>query len=238
VDVLQDLIENVKIPKNMSITSHIVNYIMALIFASIHTTSENGTIVLYRILQRPELIEELLEEQKEVLKNNGINPNGTARDVFTFEIVKSLPKLDSIVRESLRLRNEFYELPHSNIGKKKVVLSNGTVIPPGEDVLINAWYNQQYDGWDEYKIADEDRSEFKPYRYLNSGRPSTKVGDDYLVFGEGKHACPGRWFAIQEIKTIISLIIRDYKIRPSSDVIFPTTIATAMPFGSAIIEKK
>ena len=48
----------------------------------------------------------------------------------------------------------------------------------------------------------------------------------------------GRWFAIQEIKTIISLLIRDYKIRPSSDVIFPTTIATAMPFGSATIEKK
>ena len=106
---------------------------MALIFASIHTTSENGTIVLYRILQQPELIEELLEEQKEILENNGINPNGAARDVFTFEIVKGLPKLDSIVRESMRLRNEFYELPHSNVGKDKIVLSNGTVIPPGNN---------------------------------------------------------------------------------------------------------
>ncbi|KAI9495644.1 cytochrome P450 [Zychaea mexicana] len=238
VDVLQDLIENVNIPRGSDLITTIVNYTIALIFASIHTTSENGTIVLYRILQNPELMDELLEEQKEVLQRNGIDPEGAAKDVFTFEIVKDLPKLDSIVRESMRLRNEFYELPHSNVGNKKVVLSNGTVIRPGEDVLINTWYNQQYDGWDEYKVENDDRSEFKPYRYINTGRPSTKVGDDYLVFGEGKHACPGRWFAIQEIKTIISLLLRDYKVRPSSDVIFPTTTATAMPFGTATIEKR
>ena len=127
------MIENITAPKNMDFTSHIVNYTMGLIFASIHTTTENGTIAFYRILQHPELIEELLEEQKEVLEKNGINPNGAAKDVFTFEIVKGLPKLDSIVRESLRLRNEFYELPHSNVGNNKIVLSNGTVIQPGNN---------------------------------------------------------------------------------------------------------
>ncbi|KAI9268107.1 cytochrome P450, partial [Phascolomyces articulosus] len=189
-DVLQDLIENVEVPRHTNLISHIVNYTIGLIFASIHTTSENGTIVLYRILQHPKLMEELLEEQNEVLKQHGIHPSGAAKDVFTFEIVKGLPKLDSIVRESMRLRNEFYELPHSNVGNNKVVLSNGTIIQPGEDVLINSWYNQQYDGWEDYKEINDDRSEFKPYRFLNTGRPSTKIGDDYLVFGEGKHACP------------------------------------------------
>ena len=59
----------------------------------------------------------------------------------------------------------------------------------GGDVLINAWYNQQSNSWDELSTVG-DRSEFKPYRYVKSGYPSTKVGDDYLVFGEGKHACP------------------------------------------------
>ncbi|KAI8144566.1 cytochrome P450 [Fennellomyces sp. T-0311] len=238
VDILQDLIEHAQVPRGQTLHQHIVNYTMGLIFASIHTTSENGTIVLYRILQNPELMQELLEEQKEVLQQYGVDPNGEAKDVFTFDIIKDMPKLDSIIRESLRLRNEFYELTHTNVTSKKIVLSNGTVIPPDGDVLVNSWYNQQFDGWTDYKDDVGSRAEFHPYRFLNTGRPSTKVGDDYLVFGEGKHACPGRWFAIQEIKTIVSILLRDYIVTPSSDVIFPTTTATAMPFGSATVVKR
>ncbi|KAI7850426.1 cytochrome P450 [Circinella umbellata] len=237
-DILQDLIENSKIPAGRDIATHITNQIIVLIFASIHTTSENGTIVLYHILNTPGLIEELYKEQQEVLTNAGLDPNGKSSEVFTFDIIKSMVKLDSVCRESMRLRNEFYELTHTNVGKNKIVLSNGTIIPPGGDVLINAWYNQQSNDWEEMKKdKSEDRTEFKPFRYVNTGYPSTKVSDDYLVFGEGKHACPGRWFAIQEIKTVISLLIRDYKLRPTSDIIFPTTIQTAMPFGSVSIEK-
>ena len=115
---------------------------MGLIFASIHTTSENGTIVLYRILQNPKLIQDLLEEQTEVLERHGVDPNREAKDVFSFEIIKDMPKLDSIVRESLRLRNEFYELPHSNITSEKVILSNGTVIPSGMfHVILTKLFN-------------------------------------------------------------------------------------------------
>ena len=103
---------------------------MGLIFASIHTTSENGTIALYRVLQNPKLMDDLLEEQAKVLEHHGVDPNGAAQDVFTFDIIKEMPKLDSIIRESLRLRNEFYEHTHTNITSGKIVLSNGTVIPP------------------------------------------------------------------------------------------------------------
>ena len=61
----------------------------------------------------------------------------------------------------------------------------------GGDVLINAWYNQQSNDWEEMKAdKSEDRAEFRPLRYVDTGYPSTKVSDDYLVFGEGKHACP------------------------------------------------
>ena len=126
--------------------------------------------------------------------------------------------------------------------------------------MINSWYNQQNDEWVDYKDQFGSRADFHPYRFLNSGRPSTKISDDYLVFGEGKHACPwvqtflflkkilgsiskivcfsGRWFAVQEIKTIISLLLRDYSLTPSSEISFPTNTATAMPFGSVTIEKR
>ncbi|KAI9495643.1 cytochrome P450 [Zychaea mexicana] len=237
-DILQELIDHAEVPRGRDIYTHIVNEIIVLIFASIHTTSENGTIVLYRILQNPELINELLEEQQETIEHAGLDPNGKSNEVFTFDTIKGMVKLDSFCREALRLRSEFYELAHTNISKQNVVLSNGTIIPPDGDVLINSWYNQQSNSWEEMRKDGEDRAQFKPFRYLNTGYPSTKVSDDYLVFGEGRRACPGRWFAIQEIKTIIALLIRDYKVRPTSDILFPTSLDTAMPFGSASFEKR
>ena len=76
-------------------------------------------------------MDELYKEQQEVLINAGLDPNGKSSEVFTFDIIKNMIKLDSVCRESMRLRNEFYELTHTNVGKNKVVLSNGTIIPPG-----------------------------------------------------------------------------------------------------------
>ncbi|KAI9490233.1 cytochrome P450, partial [Zychaea mexicana] len=138
----------------------------------------------------PELIDELLKEQQETIENAGLDPNGKSNEVFTYDTIKDMVKLDSVCRETMRLRNRFYDLLHTNISEKKVVLSNGTIIPPGGDVFINSWYNQRSNIWEEMHIDGEDRAEFKPFRYLNTGYSSSKISDDYLVFGEGKHACP------------------------------------------------
>ena len=51
------------------------------------------------------------------------------------------------------------------------------------DVLINLWHNH-------HEGEDPDMGEFKPFRYVNTRYPASKVADNYLVFGEGKHACP------------------------------------------------
>jgi cytochrome P450 len=36
-----------------------------------------------------------------------------------------------------------------------------------------------------------DAEEFKPFRFVNANSPATKVDRNYVVFGGGKHACPG-----------------------------------------------
>ncbi|KAI8147964.1 cytochrome P450 [Fennellomyces sp. T-0311] len=233
-DILQDILETVSPGKGVSVIDNCVNWMFALIFASIHTTAENATVVIYKILQHPRLMEELLEEQNEVLERHGLQAT-EGSDAFTFDIIKEFSKLDSVCREAMRLKNQYYELPHCNVGNNSIVLSNGTVIPPGHDVYINAWFNHHDSS---YEDATGDRNEFKPFRFVNAGRPSTKVGDDFLLFGEGKHACPGRWFAIQEIKTIISLLLRDYTVRASEPIVFPTTMMTGTPSGKIIIDKK
>ncbi|RYC60736.1 hypothetical protein CHU98_g5470 [Xylaria longipes] len=50
--------------------------------------------------------------------------------------------------------------------------------------------------------------------YLNkSGYQFTSIGDTNQNFGLGKHACPGRFFAAQEIKLILSHLLLHYEIK-------------------------
>ncbi|KAG2223854.1 hypothetical protein INT45_012727, partial [Circinella minor] len=235
-DILQDILEDNPAEPGTSVAEHCVNWMFSLIFASVHTTSENATVVIYRLLEHPKLMEELLEEQNEVLRRHGVEA-GKGSEAFSFNIIKEFVKLDSVCREALRLKNQYFELPHTNISGKNVVLSNGVVIPPDQDVYINYWYNHRDSSY-KGATADVELTEFKPYRFVDTGRPSTKVSDDFLLFGEGKHACPGRWFAIQEIKTIISLLLRDYSLRPAEKIKFPDSIMTGTPSGKVTIEKK
>ncbi|KAI7858128.1 cytochrome P450 [Circinella umbellata] len=238
-DILQYIIEDHPLPPNNKTDkyTYFAHWMIVLVFVSVFTTSEHATIVLYRILQHPETIDELIKEQKEIYGDDIIlNKNNKSEDVFTADSVKKLTKLDSLCREALRSKNEYFQLPHTNISKQNITLSNGVIIPPNHDVLVNFWANHHDEELQRDTIGNYDK--FEPFRYVGMGRPSTKVGDDYLVFGEGKHACPGRWFALQEIKTIVSLLIRDYTLKPSGPIEFPTDVKTGVPSGKVIIQRK
>ncbi|KAI8147549.1 cytochrome P450 [Fennellomyces sp. T-0311] len=228
-DILQEIIENYPPPPtcDIDIYNYYANWMIVLIFASVHTTTEHGTIVLYRLLQHPDIIEELLREQNEVLGGSTL---------FTGEVVRKLVKLDSVCREALRFKNDFFALPHRNVSGGNIALSNGVVIKPGDNVLLNVWSNHRDSNLQRDIHGNHDT--FEPFRFVNTDRPATKIGDDYLVFGEGKHACPGRWFALQEIKTIVSALIRDYKITPCGPIKFPTGIDTGIPSGKVMIQRK
>ena len=127
---MQDILEDNPAEPGTSVEEHCINWMFSLIFASVHTTSENATIVIYRLLENPELMKELLQEQNEVLHRHGVEA-GKGSEAFSFNIIKEFVKLDSVCREALRLKNQYLELPHANVSGKNVVLSNGVVIPPG-----------------------------------------------------------------------------------------------------------
>lgn len=38
------------------------------------------------------------------------------------------------------------------------------------------------------------------------------VGDNFLAFGNGRHACPGRFFAAQEMKLMLAYLVLNYDI--------------------------
>lgn len=43
------------------------------------------------------------------------------------------------------------------------------------------------------------------------------TSDDFLAFGHGRHACPGRFFATQELKLMLAHLVMHYDIEPPSE---------------------
>jgi cytochrome P450 len=128
---LQDILESGDIPAHVDPTEHCCDWVTQIIFAALHTTSENGTLSFYRLLDNPQVLEDLMEEQNQVLEEAGYDTT-VGPEVFTREILNKFVKMDSVIRETSRLRNDYIGLPHLNTSNKTITLSGGAMIHAGK----------------------------------------------------------------------------------------------------------
>ncbi|GJJ75559.1 hypothetical protein EMPS_07917 [Entomortierella parvispora] len=226
LDVLQKFLDNFDKYHFVDLED-VCGHILMLVLASVHTTSDTSTNLCYYLAAFPECMEPLLEEQNEVLdqmtqereklrqdqmdkdevqsmddfKGTDLDP---AKDrEFSAQALKKMVKMDSFVREIFRYRTERLSLVHT--ARKRVMLSNGMYISEGAKVIINNHSVHQ-----NMEMQGEDVSDFRPWRFVGKTKNATKAATDYLPFGMGKHACPGRFLAIQQLKTVGSLMISKY----------------------------
>lgn len=155
-----------------------INWMFILVFVSIHTTTENSTHALYWLMKHPEYRKELLEELESVLEEEGTKD----KDVkFTYDVLRKLTKLDSFIREVFRMRTIDLQMQHKNVTKHDITLSNGYVIPPGENVYVNMW-----DIGRDTELQGDDVEQFKPWRFVESAKQAVRIGNDNIFFGLGK----------------------------------------------------
>lgn len=97
---------------------------------------------------------------------------------------------------------------------KDFTLSDGTKIPKGTVIALPGYEichdpdiypdPETFDGLRFYKMRQHiDNMNRLQY---------TSTSPEFPIFGHGKHACPGRFFATAEIKVIIVTILRDYDL--------------------------
>ena len=63
------------------------------------------------------------------------------------------------------------------------------------------------------ELQGQNPNEFNAFRHVKKNSSATRVEKSYLPFGLGKHACPGRHFAISEIKVVLHHLLLNYDIR-------------------------
>ena len=101
------------------------------------------------------------------------------------------------------------------IATERVVLSDGTEIPKGHSILVDSSMM-----WDP-KIHPESPGEWDGFRFVRMREdpkkqnlaPLVATAPEHLAFGYGNNACPGRFFAANEIKIALIGILLRYDLR-------------------------
>ncbi|KAI0058678.1 lanosterol 14-alpha-demethylase [Artomyces pyxidatus] len=216
-----------------ALPDHEIAHIMiALLMAGQHTSSTTGAWTLLHLAANPDVAESLYQEQVTRFSN----PDGSLRSP-TYDELRTLPVLDAVIRETLRLHSPI----HSIMRKVRADLvvpptlaapskDGQYIIPEGYFVLASPtvsqvdpkiWYNATQ--WDPSRWNDIDgeaAKAFKQYTDENGekvdygfGAVSKGTESPYQPFGAGRHRCVGEQFAYLQLGTLITTVVRQIELR-------------------------
>jgi cytochrome P450 len=207
---------------------------------AVHTTSVTFINTLYNIVNSPGAVELLREELIQVL--------GSAK-AWDKTTLSQLKMLDSHMKESNRMnpasfsewkltekalfRLTIYSVTVNRVADEEIHLSDGTVIPKGAALTIpnTILYDEKFyenpnvfNGRRFYDMRQRAGEETK-HQFVTTG-------DDYLPFGHGKHACPGRFFASNEIKILFAHMLLQYDFKFPADQGRPPIVSHGLDGGT------
>ncbi|KAH9884927.1 cytochrome P450 [Cubamyces lactineus] len=209
---------------------NIVEKVLLVNFGAIHTSSGTFTHALYNLAAHTEYIQPLRKEVESIITEEG----------WSKASIGKMRKLDSFLKESMRLADGSL-LTMFRKAVKDVTLSDGTRIPRG--TLVAAASATAHSDGTRYPAPDT----FDPFRFarLREGGvdAATKhqlvnTSVDFLTFGHGKHACPGRFFAANELKIMLAYLVLNYDIKFEEEGKRPPNIRFGpanLPSHSAVV---
>ncbi|KAK1217072.1 hypothetical protein PQX77_020283 [Marasmius sp. AFHP31] len=182
----------------------LVMRILLVNFGAIHTTSLTLNCTLRYLTRYPEYIPALREEIQSIIDECG----------WTKQAMGRMRKLDSFLKEVRRLD------PILPFGVERKVLkdftfSDGTLVPAGTTVGVpvralqrDEAYFLNGDKFNGFRFADMRDEEGESIKH-QMVTPTA----DFFLFGHGRHACPGRFFAVNEMKLLVAHILLSYDMK-------------------------
>lgn len=181
------------------------------IFEGHDTTSAGLGWTIYLVSKHPEVEKKALEEIKEVLGE---------KDVPDYEDMPKLKYVGQCIKEALRL---YPSVPTIARYIEEDTMVGGKLVPAGTDVYLHPYViHRQPDSW-------EDPEAYIPERHS----PEASAKRDpfaFVPFSAGPRNCIGEKFAMMEMKTVVSVALKNIKFRvePTHPVaLYPALISRA-----------
>ncbi|CCM04255.1 uncharacterized protein FIBRA_06422 [Fibroporia radiculosa] len=217
----------------------IAHMMIALLMAGQHTSSSSTAWVLLHLADRPDIAEQVYQEQVE---HFGI-PGGGFREM-AYEDMRKLPILDAVIRETLRVHAPIHSIMRYVRSDVPIPASLGApsedsvyVVPKGYTVLASPSLSQMdplmwkdANTWDPTRwldaagMAAQAKREYDDDTKVDFGFGLVSKGTEspYLPFGAGRHRCIGEQFAMVQISSIVATMLRKIELRlegpfPKSD---------------------
>lgn len=215
-DILQIFIDMVYKDGSTLSDSEVVGLLIALLFAGQHTSSITSTWTAMFLAHKPEILTKVMEEQQQLL--------GDLKKPLDFDVVAEMDYLQNCVKESLRMYPPLIMLMRMAMTDIETKLDGKKyVIPKGDIVITSPAVSSRLES------VFKNPNEFEPDRF-GPEREEQKTPYSYLGFGGGRHACLGQQFGLMQVKTIVSILLRNFKLEPI-DQEFPEPDYTAMVVG-------
>jgi cytochrome P450 len=192
----------------MAKPSTLAGQILMVNFGAIHTTSFTVTHAIFDLISSEQgYVDELREEISSALAEHG---------GWNKKALAEMEKLDSCVRESLRLNMvSTFGVPRLVVGKdgfttrSGVRIARGNIIAvPGKNIAKDETFFPDAETYKPFRFVEKREDDGEYAKRARHGIPTTSA--EYLAFGHGKHACPGRFFAASELKLIVAYMLTNY----------------------------
>ncbi|KAK8041527.1 hypothetical protein PG994_014534 [Apiospora phragmitis] len=197
-------------PRHTTIES-LTRHHMSITWASIHTSTYALTQILFDLAARPEYQDILREEIEDVF------PTSSTEEVTQADLAK-LAKMDSFMKEAMRLNPLTIVAPLRMVTAEPLTLSSGQTLQPGDSFgfdstsinhsteLYSSPGPETFDGLRYYRMRQKAGEEQK-HQFGVTGVQET------FGFGHGIHACPGRHSATIEIKILLIHMLTSYDFK-------------------------
>ncbi|CNE09914.1 cytochrome P450 51 CYP51 [Mycobacterium tuberculosis] len=170
---------------------------ISMMFAGHHTTSGTAAWTLIELLRHPGVLDGVVRELDELYADG--------REV-SFQALRAIPKLESAIKEALRLHPPLILLLRIAQTDQDVC---GHRIPAGTMVGCSLAVSNRI-GTD---FPDPDA--FVPDRYIAPREEDLLNRWTWVPFGAGRHRCVGANFAMMQLKAIFSVLLRDWEFEPA-----------------------
>jgi len=183
----------------------ITGMFISMMFAGHHTSSGTAAWTLIELLRNPACLAGVVAELGELYRPKAAGASGGVTGgvppSVSFEALREIPRLESAVKEALRLHPPLILLLRAATRELEVL---GYRIPAGALVGATPAISN--------RIAADfpDPDAFRPERYAEPRQEDLVNRWTWIPFGAGRHRCVGANFAMIQLKAIFSVLLRDW----------------------------
>ncbi|KAI7315510.1 cytochrome P450 [Hortaea werneckii] len=199
----------------------LAHQVLTMMAAGHETTSNTLGWCAYLLATHPEIQTQLRDE----IRTHLPSPDNVATETITAATVDSMPLLNAVCNETLRL---YPVVPITSREVVKETMLGPYKLPVGTNVFIAPWAVNRNTG-----IWGKDAMEFIPQRWIDAdGRVNNSGGvtSNYsiMTFLHGPRSCIGQGFARSELKCLVAALVGRYdiKLTRERDSYYPAGLVT------------